>query len=313
MNCLYRWGLTEQTSKSEFLSTLSRLSNDSLLSLRASVFEACASLDLAPSNIPLVTRRGTAANPITSKHAGDIWTLTDCLRHKKSVPRVLLRNGKRDKTTHLNSQSSSSHATSMLSSTITADLTSEVSQPSTADLVGTLPPPSTVAISMIMKEINIIKNDLHSLKTSVSSLQDLYPSDFALRDEVALLRKSLNITRPPHLVSTSCSPTSNGTSASDTRPTSLRGLRITAWNCRGVSSAVPYLQVLAETSDIISISDNWLWPFELHTLDKILPGYSAHGCSDKRLSESSTLVRGYIWGSGSPLEVFPPGLSCHCC
>ena len=57
--------------------------------------------------------------------------------------------------------------------------------------------------------------------------------------------------------------------------------------------AVPYLQVLAETSDIISISEHWLWPFELHTLDKIFPGYSAHGCSDKRLSESSTLVRGY--------------------
>ena len=190
----------------------------------------------------------------------------------------------------------------------TADLTSEVSQPSTTDLVGALPPPSSVAISMIMKEINIIKNDLHSLKTAVSSLQDLHPSDSALRDEVTLLRKSLNITRPPHLVSTSCSPPSNGTSASDTRPTSLCGLGITAWNCRGVSSAVPYLQVLAETSDIISISEHWLWPFELHTLDKILPGYSAHGCSDKRLSESSTLVRGYggvavLWKSS--LQVSP--------
>ena len=274
-------GLTEQASKSEFLSTLSRLSNDSLLSLRASVFEACASLDLAPSNIPLVTRRGTAANPITDKHAGDIWTLTDCLRHKKSVPRVLLRNGKRDKTTHLNFQSSSSQATSMLSCTITADLTSEVSQPSTADLVGALPPPSSVAISMIMKEINIIKNDLHSLKTSVSSLQDLHPSDSALRDEVALLRKSQT---SPTLLTWCRHPALQHRMGPLLRTrdqlTSLRGLRITAWNCRGVSSAVPYLQVLAETSDIISISEHWLWPFELHNLDKILPGYSAHGCSD---------------------------------
>ena len=50
----------------------------------------------------------------------------------------------------------------------------------------------TFASSMIMKEINSIKNDLQSLKASVSSLQSRYPSDLALRDEIALLRQSLN-------------------------------------------------------------------------------------------------------------------------
>ena len=55
-----------------------------------------------------------------------------------------------------------------------------------------------------------------------------------------------------------------------------------------MSSAVPYLQRLA---DIITISEHWLWPFELHTLNSLLPGYSAHGRSDKRLSESPTLSK----------------------
>ena len=108
---------------------------------------------------------------------------------------------------------------------------------------------------------------------------------------IACLRQSLNATHPPsaphRLSATLCS-----TSFSNLCHPSSRGLNVTSWNCCGLSSAVPYLQVLADTSDIISISAHWLWPFELHTIDSILPGYSSYGCSDKRLSEFSTLSRG---------------------
>ena len=53
----------------------------------------------------LVKRRGSAINPLHRKLAEDIWTLTDCLKHKKLVPRVILKNGKRDRETFENTQS----------------------------------------------------------------------------------------------------------------------------------------------------------------------------------------------------------------
>ena len=69
-------------------------------------------------------------------------------------------------------------------------------------------------------------------------------------------------------------------------------ISLVAWNCHGLSNAVPYLQILANSFDIILVSEHWLWPYELHTLDTILPGYKGFGCSDKRLTESSSLNRG---------------------
>ena len=255
-----------------------------------------------------IVRSAPPAPTTFCARAQDIWTLTDCRKHKKTVPRVLLRNGKRDKTSFLNSvlvpsQSScssqptysSSPPASSPSNLDNLDASSVVGSPSecgaSQSAPASLPSHSSFATSVIMKEINIIKNELNSLKSSVSSLHSRLPSDNALRDEIACLRQSLNATHPPsaphRLSATSCS-----TSFPNLRHPSSRGLNVTSWNCRGLSSAVLYLQVLADKSDIISISEHWLWPFELHTLNSILPGYSSYGCSDKRLSESSTLSRG---------------------
>ena len=152
MNSVRRLGLTELTPKPEFLSTLSRLSNDSLLAMRTSVFDTCVTMGLAPSNnyISLVTRRGTATNPITSKHAEDIWTLTDCLKHKKRVPRVLLRNGKRNKTFHLNSQLNSQRSSSQASPPFSHFIPSDPDPPLQGSLTPTdiLPSQSSIACSI---------------------------------------------------------------------------------------------------------------------------------------------------------------------
>lgn len=48
---------------------------------------------------------------------------------------------------------------------------------------------------------------------------------------------------------------------------------------------VPYLNsLISEGSDIIVISEHWLWPFELHRLNEIHPDFQGHGQSDSRLS-----------------------------
>ena len=45
-------------------------------------------------------------------------------------------------------------------------------------------------------------------------------------------------------------------------PTSLK---ITCWNCRGLSNSTQYLsELISDGSDVIILSEHWLWPFELH-------------------------------------------------
>lgn len=44
------------------------------------------------------------------------------------------------------------------------------------------------------------------------------------------------------------------------------GISVVAWNCHGLSNSAPYLQTLANSFDIIIVSEHWLWPYELHTL-----------------------------------------------
>ena len=77
---------------------------------------------------------------------------------------------------------------------------------------------------------------------------------------------------------------------------------VVSWNCRGLSHAVPYLQHLSETVDIIVLAEHWLWPFELSKLDSIVPGFQGVGVSDSRLNEQSSLRKGcggvgIIWRS----------------
>ena len=67
------------------------------------------------------------------------------------------------------------------------------------------------------------------------------------------------------------------------------------------------MQHLSDKYDIIAISEHWLWPFEISTLNEVLPGYRGHGCFDKRLSEDTDLTRGcggvaLLWKSSLPVS-----------
>ena len=72
-----------------------------------------------------------------------------------------------------------------------------------------------------------------------------------------------------------------------------RNLMITTWNCRGLTTGEPYIHQLAgEGSDIIAITEHWLWPFEAERLCQIHPSYTAEVKTDARLNANSTLSRG---------------------
>ena len=89
MTCLHHLGISAITPK-----RISFQPSDTVMNGRGLIFEECVHLGLAPHGVALVPRRDTAANPITSKDALDIWMLTNCPKHKKIVPRVLV-NGSR--------------------------------------------------------------------------------------------------------------------------------------------------------------------------------------------------------------------------
>ena len=48
---------------------------------------------------------------------------------------------------------------------------------------------------------------------------------------------------------------------------------------------IPYLNhILDNGSDIVMLSEHWLWPYQLHKLDEIHPDCRGMGNSDSRLS-----------------------------
>ena len=89
----------------------------------------------------------------------------------------------------------------------------------------------------------------------------------------------------------------------------IASLSITTWNCRGLTNAAPYIHHLIESgSDIVAITEHWLWPYQLSKLDEINPQYTGFGVSSAKLDESSSLSRGcggvgIIWKKTLP--IFP--------
>ena len=49
---------------------------------------------------------------------------------------------------------------------------------------------------------------------------------------------------------------------------------------------------MANGSDVIILSEHWLWPFEMHKLKEISPEFDAECVTDSRLNETSSLTRG---------------------
>ena len=112
-------------------------------------------------------------------------------------------------------------------------------------------------------------------------------------------------TTVPSLFSTTKTPSTSQHAAGE-----QRFVKITCWNCRGLSTTIPYLnRILDSGSDIVVLSEHWLWPYELNKLNEIHPGYHGLENADSRLSETSDNLRrgcggvGMVWKKS--LDVTP--------
>ena len=104
MEELSKRGISGNLSRNEITLALSNLPASSLKSLWSMLFNSAKTKGLVVDSGILVNRKDTAVKPILEKLSADVCTLVDCLRHNVGVPRVLLRNGKRDRATLESSQ-----------------------------------------------------------------------------------------------------------------------------------------------------------------------------------------------------------------
>jgi len=56
-------------------------------------------------------------------------------------------------------------------------------------------------------------------------------------------------------------------------------LSVCTFNCRSVKNCLPEIHKLCDTHYFILLQEHWLLPFELNTLNNILPGCLFHGLS----------------------------------
>ena len=86
----------------------------------------------------------------------------------------------------------------------------------------------------------------------------------SVKEELRILHQKIEQLSPNYQFSISDIPTAQNPQRNET------SLMITAWNCRGLSTAIPYITHLIETgSDIIALSEHWLWPYNINNLSSI--------------------------------------------
>ena len=68
-------------------------------------------------------------------------------------------------------------------------------------------------------------------------------------------------------------------------------LRITSWNSRGITAAIPYLRCLLEDTDILSLSEHWLYNNTLYKLKEVCNDFLCYGRASRTASEENYGVR----------------------
>ena len=278
MEELAAFGISKNNPKSEFTIGLSRVNTSSLKDLRSLLFDEAKRANLTAEFSVLVRRLDTAVNPVRGKYVEDIWTLVQCIKNSKEIPRTLLKNGKQNKHVFAASQQSlkedacqNGPHTQCRTPNISINLESQsVSESHPCDSCA-LPPscPTThdqtryfLAYTSVMRELNILKNEITLMKYTNPSTSE--PSYADLVAEVANLRVEIESLRSVSDTPSQTKPSTDTTHVPELQPHSqtkeakavLKSLNISAWNCRGLSKAIPYIQLLANDHDIIIIS----WP-----------------------------------------------------
>ena len=175
-------------------------------------------------------------------------------------------------------------------------------QPVNPPLRVPLPPTTDFASYLMMKDINIFKQNISDIRQQINALSNTK----SISNEVEKLKETLAtlITKESHGISkgpvrTPPPPTEClGSISGKMRPTPVHAhlpasnLRITIWNCLCFSAGLPYAEVLAESSDILIISEHWFRPFEVHKFQNIHLDMNSLVVTNKRLNPECTLTRG---------------------
>ena len=331
MDQLSVYGVHLGLSKQEFIYQLTCHPASSLRELRTLLIEDAERKGYIPVDLhglPLVQRRDSALRPVTNALSEDIWTISQSIANRIHVPRVLFKHGKRSKgyiqsLPRVNSncsqpipQCTSSHDGNNISCSQPCPesirIQSQKETPKTTGLPHSTPPNSfKVSSFLINRELNRVKDELRIIKSDIASFRrqpslslpstvqaELGHEIKNLRDEIVIIRNQLSALSTTGAVS---SPSSQHCTEPNLSDTKLQKLCITSWNCRGIMTASPYLyQLIEEGSDIIAVSEHWLWPYQLCHLNNIHPDFVGFGFSDNRLHEESPLSRGcggvgFIW------------------
>ena len=84
-------------------------------------------------------------------------------------------------------------------------------------------------------------------------------------------------------------------------------IRITCWNSRGMVAAIPYLNKLLETSDIIALSEHWLQNNRLNVLMEVSDKFNVLARSSKHADSGSY---GSVRGQGGVALLWRKSLGC---
>ena len=279
---------------------MDRLSAFSLDSPRTDLSHELSSLDVMPADllgIPLVSRCDSALRPLSQILSKDCWTLCNC--EQDPITKNLTEKWE-ERQIFVTSQ----HRPSATQSRCVEN--SPVSAPSLTHCNSTLDvlpsylpiPPSRNEISnhFIARELTSLREDLSVLKSDVFRLKNCSrPPDPSPGDNYNFLRMNKELKLLHHkidrLSKQKCDPLSTSTTSYTTGKHS--NVTITTWNCRGISNSVPYLLHLFENgTDIVALSEHWLWPYDIDKLSHLHPDYIGFGSCDERLNENSSLTRG---------------------
>lgn len=230
-----------------------------------------------------------------------------------NVPRTILNNGKRSykflQSRSSNQCPSTQHTTQSIRvppQTIPTSqpplMSSSATQPGSSNHA-TFPSRSTVSDLLISQDMSKLNDEISQLRSDISSLRNLssanVTSDYrleigrelnTLRNDVTFLREKMSSLSAPS--SQEPDPLPSYAVKQDPSITPDR-IKLTAWNCRGLTNAYPYLNhLISDGSEIIILLEHWLWPFNLDQLQDIHPDYAGFGFADKCLNEKSQLTRG---------------------
>ena len=169
-------GLHMNLPKREFIDILSLQPASTLKLIRTSLFTVAKSRqNTIPDEVQglsLVSRRDSALRPITTILSEDIWSISQAIGNNTSIPRTMFRNGKRSRqflsTAPCPTQEPGPPCPAQMESCTgisPSQSTGLDSQSSGVTSQPSLPSATRVSDSLLIRELNSVKKELHTIKT----------------------------------------------------------------------------------------------------------------------------------------------------